>query len=460
VGKISKALNKYIRERSESTQTPQLPRMALNQADYDSLVNYDRETGHLIKYDRGNGHVDGHSIEQLREQGTIQRLLDNELIYPGGKLTPRGVDEADRLERMKIAETKPDLQPPAEPAVKQPTEAKLRQVTILDAEGGFGGLSDALTTQVSLEEGLREEPSYEDTVLEPARPPLKLTPVVVPARAEKLQETPDGRNLTAKTGLGKVLPIAGEPVPAVTYDEKVLDPYLVALNAPHSHEAEQFKILRTNILYPVAGDPPRSILLTSTGPEEGKSFAAANLAISIALNVNRHVLLIDADLRNPQLHHRFGFGEVPGLSNYLADGIPLPSLLLKTKVEKLTLLPSGLPPANPSELISSERMENLLAEVSARYSDRLIVIDAPPPSLAAETGVLTRQVDGVLIVVRYGRTRMEDLADLIEGIGRKKILGTLVNFIETADSRYYGYKYGGYRKGRNKGHLKSKPQSN
>jgi capsular exopolysaccharide synthesis family protein len=230
------------------------------------------------------------------------------------------------------------------------------------------------------------------------------------------------------------------------YQERAIDPKLVALHSPHSYEAEQFKILRTNILYPVAGDPPQSILLTSTGPEEGKTFAAANLAISIALNVNKHVLLIDADLRNPQLHRRFGFGNVPGLSNYLLDGRPLTSLLLKTKVEKLTLLSSGPPPANPSELISSERMANLLAEVKARYSDRLIVIDAPPPRMAAETAVIARQVDGILIVVRYGRTPKEELAHLIESVGKKKILGSLVNFTETEESRYYGYKYGNYRK--------------
>jgi Mrp family chromosome partitioning ATPase len=135
----------------------------------------------------------------------------------------------------------------------------------------------------------------------------------------------------------------------------------------------------------------------------------------------------------------------------LLEGKPLSSLLLKTKVDKLTLLASGPPPANPSELISSERMANLLSEVRARYSDRLIVIDAPPPRMAAETSVLARQVDGILIVVRYGRTLKGELADLIESIGKKKILGSLVNYVETAASRYYGYKYGGPSRRRQKG---------
>jgi exopolysaccharide/PEP-CTERM locus tyrosine autokinase len=236
---------------------------------------------------------------------------------------------------------------------------------------------------------------------------------------------------------------AARPAGAQQWDEAAIDPNLVTLTDPQSHEAEQFKILRTNILFPLAGSPPRSILVTSSAPGEGKTFAAANLAVSIALNINRHVLLIDADLRQPMLHKRFGFGAVPGLSTYLAEGVPLPGLLLKTKVEKLTLLPAGPPPHNPAELIGAERMSSLLAEVTSRYPDRIIVIDTPPPALAAETSVLARQVDGILLVVRYGKTRRNDLADTVARLGEKKILGSIVNCTETAASRYYGYKYGG-----------------
>jgi protein-tyrosine kinase len=232
--------------------------------------------------------------------------------------------------------------------------------------------------------------------------------------------------------------------PAPKWDDAAIDRKLVALHDPQSFEAEQFKILRSNILFPLAGKPPRSILLTSAGPGDGKTFAAANLAISIALNINRYVLLIDADMRWPQIHTRFGFPPVPGLSDYLAEGRPLSSLLLHTKVDKLTLLPAGPPPNNPSELISSERMASLLNEVTTRYPDRLIVIDAPPPAMAAETGVLAREVDGIIVVVRYGSTRREAIADLIQRMGEKKILGSIVNRVETAESRYYGYKYAGY----------------
>jgi exopolysaccharide/PEP-CTERM locus tyrosine autokinase len=236
-----------------------------------------------------------------------------------------------------------------------------------------------------------------------------------------------------------------ETPPVIDRAERArVDRSLITLLQPNSHEAEQFKILRTNILYPVAGQPPRSILVTSAAIGEGKTFTATNLAISVALNINKHVLLIDADLRRPQVHRRFGLEAAAGLSEYLSEIRPLSSLLVKTPVPKLTLLTGGRPPENPSELISSERMADLLLEVTRRYPDRLVVIDAPPPALAAETGVLARQADGILVVVRYCSTRDEALTDLIARVGEQKIIGTVMNYIETPKTRYYGYTYESY----------------
>ncbi len=438
MGKISDALDKFSRERREESLQPQVARMPLNQMDYDALVNYDRETGHLVKYDRHNGQVDGQRIDLLKSQGTIQRLLDNELIHPSGKLTHRGQDEASRLEQLRIALPETNGQHLTEdPSEKRGIETRPNQLDIASKT------SSAERAPVSVMAKSTPEAS-------PTPPkPVVLSPPRTPARP--VAAAPASASAEARA-FEVAWPAEGDhpkgAPPAITYDEKAFDPKLVALLSPHSYEAEQFKILRTNILYPVAGDPPKSILLASTGPDEGKTFAAANLAISIAMNVNRHVLLIDADLRNPQLHQRFGFGDVPGLSNYLKDGRSLTSLLLKTKVDKLTLLPSGPPPVNPSELISSERMASLLAEAAARYNDRLVVIDAPPPSMAAETSVIARHVDGVVIVVRYGRTRKEDLSELIERVGKKKILGSLLNYAETPQSRHYGYRYGRSRASR------------
>jgi len=221
--------------------------------------------------------------------------------------------------------------------------------------------------------------------------------------------------------------IPKEAATAVLHDPEYIDPNLVVLSDPQSFEAEQFKILRTNILFPEVGDPPRSILVTSAVPGEGKSFVSANLAVSIAQNINEYVLLVDCDIRKPSVHGQFGFSEVNGLSEYLSSDLQLEPLLQKTEIDKLTILPGGHPPHNPSELLSSKKMLQLLVEIKARYKDRYIIIDSPPPKLTAETSAIARHVDGIILVVRYGKTSRQDVVELIEKVGKRKLLGTIVN---------------------------------
>jgi exopolysaccharide/PEP-CTERM locus tyrosine autokinase len=218
---------------------------------------------------------------------------------------------------------------------------------------------------------------------------------------------------------------------------------LVTLRSPHSFEAEQFKILRTNLLFAESGKTPRSLLITSTMPGEGKSFVAVNLAVSIARHVNWNVLLIDCDLRRPNIHRRFGYTDVPGLSDYLSNGKALQSLLLKTDIEKLTILPAGKPPENPSELLSSDRMAGLLEEVTARYQDRLVILDSPPPKLTAESGALARYVDGILLVVKYNGTPKDIVTEMINKLGRNKIIGAVINNFDAGRGRYRKKYYGG-----------------
>lgn len=234
---------------------------------------------------------------------------------------------------------------------------------------------------------------------------------------------------------------------SVLYDEDRIDENMVVLKQPQSFEAEQFKILRTNLLFPSSGKSPRTIMVTSTMPDEGKSMVSANLAVSIAQSIQEHVLLIDCDIRRPCIHTQFGFGDVPGLSEHLSRGIPLSSLLLKTIIDKLSILPGGRPPFNPSELMSSQQMSRLLQDVKYRYSDRFIIIDTPPPKLSAEASALSRQVDGVLLVIEYGRTSREMIIDLVNIIGEEKIIGVVFNKLDMRFAGYYGLgKYKTYNK--------------
>jgi len=222
-------------------------------------------------------------------------------------------------------------------------------------------------------------------------------------------------------------------------------PDLISIVNPRCVEAEIFKVLRGKILFPTSGKPPRSIMVTSTVPGEGKSFVASNLAVNMALNIEKHVLLVDCDIRRPTIHKLFGIGMVKGLSEHLSNGNKLPSLLLKTGVDKLTILPSGTPPANPSELLSSDKMAALIEELKSRYDDRFLIIDSPPPMLGPETTAIAKQVDGIIVVIKFGSTPMDAVEELIDNLGKEKIIGAVINRFDGRTSRYYGYKkYGKY----------------
>lgn len=224
-----------------------------------------------------------------------------------------------------------------------------------------------------------------------------------------------------------------------------LHPNLITYYNPQTVEAEQFRIIKTSIMFPEKGEPPKTIMVTSAIPGEGKSFVAGNLAISMAQNIDNHVLLIDCDMRLPTIHKLFGFKDnITGLSSYLTGDATLPSLFVKTVIDKLTVLPGGRPPHNPSELLSSDRMAHLLDELKTRYSDRYVVIDTPPPQLTAEANAIAKRVDGIILVIKYGSTSRLFIKELVDMFGKEKILGIVFNQFDTRASVGYGYSYGQY----------------
>ncbi len=267
-------------------------------------------------------------------------------------------------------------------------------------------------------------------------------PVGVPAQPAAAPQTaakPQAREDSTQS--------ADEPRKKALPDAAKIEPDLVSLVNPDGPEAELFRLLRTRILFPPAGQkPPRTILVTSALAEEGKSFVAANLAVNFAQNVDEHVLLVDCDLRKPSICTKFGFNGVKGLSEYLAGGPELPQLLLKPGVEKLTVLPSGAPPPNPSELITSARMAALIDELKGRYPDRYIIFDSPPPMMAPETSAIAQWADGILVVVKYG-TSMDLVEELVSLLDREKIIGVVINRFDLREFRRYSYrKYYNYGK--------------
>jgi len=351
----------------------------------------------LMQYDRQNNRLD----VSTQEADVVRRLLDNDMIFDGGQLTPQALQLCKELEPEKI----------------------------LPSDNIIGDTEELTQTALEPVEEKPEIDAKKQEIVEPK------TVEGGSAETEILK--------SATIGVIKKTPARRPPKPSVpTSHNKRMDQNLISLFNPQSFEAEQFKILRSNLLYPVSGDPPRSLMVTSPRPGDGKSFVASNLAISVALNINRHVLLMDCDLRRPSIHTKFGFDENPGLSDYLAKGTSLSDLLIPTSIDKLTILPGGQPPNNPSELLSSERMSELLEEVTQRYSDRLVILDSPPPAMTAETRVLARWIDGVVIVIKHGKTPCDSVSEVINRIGKKKVIGAIMNNFQVYSSRYYGKYYG------------------
>ena len=225
-------------------------------------------------------------------------------------------------------------------------------------------------------------------------------------------------------------------------DGAILDNKLVSFFQPGSIVAEQFRKLRTYLLRPALKNPPKTILVTSALSGEGKSLISINLAISIAIELQSHALLVDCDLRNPTLSRWFGLQEAKGLSDYLLGQIELPDLIVKTRIDKLSLLCGGSTQENPVELIGSNKMEAMVNELKSRYTDRYIIFDSSPVLATTEPNVLDKMVDGILVVVRAGETPRESVQQAVKMLQQDKILGVVLNDLEfrtsALHSRYFG----------------------
>lgn len=231
----------------------------------------------------------------------------------------------------------------------------------------------------------------------------------------------------------------------IFHPSSIANPKLVVHSTPDSFDAEIFRNLRTQILFPQKGSRKRSIMVTSAFPGEGKTFIAANLGVSIAQGLNEYVLLMDCDVRRPKLHEMFRYSNSEGIHEYITRKKELHELLIKTRIHKLTFLSAGRPPSNPAELLSSNQMKEFLTEVQERYQDRFVVLDSSPIQVTSEASVLSNYVEGVIFVVRAGVTPKAAVKRSIEAIGRDKIIGIVFNdFEKTLNS--YGKYYKGYYK--------------
>ncbi len=265
-------------------------------------------------------------------------------------------------------------------------------------------------------------------------------------------EDPGAYRPSSSRASGKtVLDSAGEASPGNVSGGQIdetpgISPRLVVFHEPESLAAEHFKILRSQIVYPGDGKAMRSVLITSAMEQEGKTMVACNLAVSIAQGLDPHALLIDGDIRRPDVHRMLGLVSGSGLSEYLSGNRPLSDFLVRTPLARLTVLPAGKLVRNPAELLTSSKMRHLLEEARERYPDRFVIVDSPPVNLAAETLSLAQHVDAVIFVVRYGYSQKDVVEEALERLGKEKILGIVFNGFENPPRKYayYKYKYYGY----------------
>jgi non-specific protein-tyrosine kinase len=197
---------------------------------------------------------------------------------------------------------------------------------------------------------------------------------------------------------------------------------------------DQIKTLRTQVLSYLNKVGGNTILITSANPYEGKTFTAINLGVSIAQELDRTVLIVDADLRKHTRHHKdfavdfFGTDMSEGLSNYLLGQAEIPDLLVNPGIDRLVLLPAGRPLTNSSELLGSPRMVMLVNDIKSRYADdRIIILDSCSLLSCADPLVLTRYVDGILFIAEAEKTSAEDINKSMELLKDKPVFGTVFN---------------------------------
>lgn len=208
---------------------------------------------------------------------------------------------------------------------------------------------------------------------------------------------------------------------------------------PKSVAAESFRTLRTSLHYSADKDKTKMIMVTSPGPGDGKTMVVTNLATSLA-QAGSKVLLVDADLRKPRCHRSFSLSNRQGLTNVLVDGGDPLQMAQKTSMASLSVLTSGPIPPNPAELLDSDAMNNLLVDLRDSYDH--ILVDSPPTGPLADASILASKVDGIILVLVAGETRIDVAQDIKDTLERAqgKVLGIVLNKVKY-NSNEYKYRY-------------------
>jgi len=243
-------------------------------------------------------------------------------------------------------------------------------------------------------------------------------------------------------GVDELQQYAKSPVIGViAYDESASKSPLIVDSGAKSNRAESFRQLRTNLQFVNVDHPPRVVVVTSAMPDEGKSSTSTNLAITFA-EAGRKVLLMEADLRRPRVADYLGLEGSVGLTNVLAGQVDLQDVLQTWGRGGLTVLTSGAIPPNPSELLGSKAMDELLRSVLKVFD--LVIIDSPPLLPVTDAAVIAARADGALLVVRHGKTSRNQVEVATTALATvdARLIGTVLNMVPTKGADAYSYQYG------------------
>ncbi len=382
-------------------------------ADYRAALRSEREIQKAVDEHRGLARRLG---TQMAQYSLLRRDVDtNREIYTSllTRLKETGVAAALLTSNISVVDR-------AEVPLS-PSKPRKRQNLFLAAIVGlFGGVGLAFFFE------------YLDTSIKDAKE------VEAILRVPTLGLVPSQESLETRRSRRRQL-AAGEGAPA---------PFaLVAQAEIGSILAEAFRNLRTSLLFSAPDHPPKSFMVTSLDPGDGKTSLATNLAIVLGQLGTGEVLLVDGDMRRPQLHHLLDVPQSPGLSTYLTGQAELDEVVKPTRIPNLFVIPSGQPPLNPAELMSSARLRRAVEGLGERFAH--VVFDAPPLFGVSDSAVLAPQVEGVVLVLRHGRASRDAAQRAVGHLAsmRARLLGVILNDVDVRAAGpgypYYGY-YGYY----------------
>lgn len=285
---------------------------------------------------------------------------------------------------------------------------------------------------------------------------LRRSGIEIPgAKADTSGEVRTARTVEPAAAVVREMPAALRPVSSGKFSQQVsIDRARLAKmgylspDEPRSRISDEFRVIKRPLLAaagrrdePATDDRSSLIMVTSSLPGEGKTFVSINLAISLAMELDTTVLLVDADVSRPSVLSRLGLQTSPGLLDLLTDPqLTVSDVLLRTDIGKLTILPAGRPQGHATELLASDAMRRLLDELASRYSDRVLVFDAPPLLPTTESRVLATLMGQVVLVAEAERTTERVFSQALATIETCPVVHPLLNKIERSEvASYYGY---------------------